>query len=293
MIIILDPYLFVNFSKTLYTKKVLEFISKYLDVKLAYSKELLSFLNNIYINHSEYLKDANNAFVLKKLQNLYFSNKSETDYPIAVNHNIPNNFKTTCLANWDDELNNQIDFYSRNREEIILFLSPENHEKKLKFISSIYPIEHIYEYVPSYIPFLLFNKKLAKKDSILSPSLSSPLPNKQLCEYFEKLRIKINSKSLSKKEREPYWLLLGQEVSERNGYSFEDKITSKNISIKHKRKIFGKDRIIFTSIDFEHGALEICNNKGEWVDEYGYSGDKNPCSSKKRKKNKIDHSIIL
>lgn len=107
------------------------------------------------------------------------------------------------------------------------------------------------------------------------------------------MRDEINKNSLSVKEKEPYWTLYGKEVSERNGYVFNSVITKKNISKKHKRKIFDKEKKIFTSIDFEHGALEICDQSGKWIAEYGYGGNKNPCSSSKKKKNEKNHSIKL
>lgn len=293
MIVLLDPNLILDFENSPYTKTVLDFIDNYLDIKVQGTKEIFSFISNYSSAHTQYLNKTNNAFVLRKFQKLLFDpNNCISSFSCNAQKHIPSNFVLTNDTSWDTDFNNLIDYFITNKEEIIIFLSPKNHNKNITWQKTIYSIEDIYHHAPSKIPELLFIKKVGKESSLLVPEISNPLPNCELNRGFEEKRNEIRTQKILNTQKTTWWLIYGKEVAERNGYKLNSKLSKKNTSNAHKRKIFEKNNI-YASLDIEHGAIEILDKNGHWLDEYSYDGNKNPCTPTKRKKNEINHSITI
>ncbi|MCF2681972.1 colicin E3/pyocin S6 family cytotoxin, partial [Faecalicatena contorta] len=132
-------------------------------------------------------------------------------------------------------------------------------------------VNDIEEELESNIANWIISKEEIDVEKILSPILSNPLPNSELCGGYKKVQDKLVKGECN---RIPIFLKVATEVASRNGY-IEDKEIEK-LNRGAIRKIFRSQRgeTIFLSVDVEHGALEVYNSKGKHQGEYGYTGSK-------------------
>lgn len=191
------------------------------------------------------------------------------------------------ILSYNDDVNKYLykilTYIKKNNIECLLFLSLDNHDCVEKIGDTIHFIRHIYEETNSYLSVIISNGEFLEDDSILSPTLNEPLPNKWLTEKYQAIRKEIIK---SGKASNALFLDFGREVSLRNGYTFDEYLT--RINNNAIREIFKSKTkpTIYLSTDVEHGAIEVFDDKPEHQGEYSYTGNKKP-NSKDPKKHKI------
>jgi len=98
--------------------------------------------------------------------------------------------------------------------------------------------------------------------------------------------IKLNS--LGTREKIALCLTKGEEIARIHGYEYNSKVSGKNKG--SIRKIFSAgnaDERIYLSIDVRNGRFEVCDNNGDHIAEYLFSGELNDGTAKP------DHSITV
>ena len=171
-------------------------------------------------------------------------------------------------------------------DDIIIPLPTYKHYKDIKKISEcIYIINHISQEFKSNIAYFISEKKYIK--NIETPSETNPLPNNDLCDDYHDVQKKL-VKGKNCKEQEAIYLDVGCEVLKRNQYKYNQHVS--NLNRGAIRKIFSylDKNLFYTSIDIEHGAIEVFDSNGKHKDEFTYN---NQPQNKQDKSGKHDINI--
>ena len=292
MNIILDPGL-LWFGKMdecenfIYLEKVIDFIDTYLDIQYLPIDQFLILLNNMVkdpfgeYRENEILK---NEIVSKIWKNL---DVSDPENVISLDNYedrlIPNTFVSFEREDIKKYLNNLWGLVTEAKYEIVFFLCRNNHKWNESVNDRTHFVRHIYGEIDSYIGELFSYGEMIKEKNLKPPTVSSPLPNPQLCSEYSKIREKAIEEGQADKQT---FSKLGKEVAYRNGYIFDEKIT--RINSNAIREIFRSKTktIVYLSIDFEKGAFEVCDYKGNHIGEFSYEGIQTG-------KAKADHGIKI
>lgn len=244
-----------------YLEELKEFLPKYLDVDFA-----------IFIdertNQGEYNLYSNRILFEKKLQKMGLIERYERF--------VPRNDSNYAELGFSEEFIGKIDEIYNNGDEVIIPVCTFKHLKDKKNIDGVaFILNHIYKEVESNIAMFISNGMYVKEENIIKPSKGNPLPNKELCAYYKEVQDEaVKGKNCN--EKIAIYRKIGAEVAMRNTYKYDARISSMNGTGTKMRRIYksgdGRDSV-YTSIDVEHGALEICNFKGKHIDEYTYIGD--------------------
>jgi uncharacterized protein YqfB (UPF0267 family) len=166
-------------------------------------------------------------------------------------------------------------------------------EKNTKLCKEHIKVKHASkpEHITEHKVWILKKKSLSKP--YINPSLYNILPNKKISnqlvdnnwgKFREKLKQYPDDKNAMIKE-------MAKNVADINGYKYNKRISSINSTKKKLRDIYETvdkhNNKIYLSTDFETGAFELCNHKGEHQGEYGFNGTKNKEAQPK------NHSIRL
>lgn len=274
MKIIIDPSL-IWFNeqpeiseKFKYLYSVVNFIDKYLDAKILYSKETLQLLQKLNKDpFSEYRET-----MQQKCDIIGMIWKHLDDVTIELDDNkfTLKNMKLSSSDKGNELFGKKMNYVIQNDVECLLFLSLDNHEYNETIPENIKTVKHIYKEVGSYIAELFSQGKYINIKNFLQSTKENPLPNKKLCEGYTEIRnqlIKEGKADIS------IYLELGKEVAYRNGYEKDAYLTKINNSAI--REIFKKNvkNSWYLSTDVEHGAIEVCDEKGKHIDEYTYEGN--------------------
>lgn len=289
MKILLDPYLYwfdytvENFD---YLKDVIFFIDTYLNIKYVSSEYFLNKLRNfIHLPMGKYQSDVNTKrkIIGKIYSNLDYQNNITDDMlNDVIEYQLPDNYVLSGEVDLDSHFKKIIQYINNTNMNCIMFLSIPNHDTKESFCN-ITLIRHIYEEVNSMIASMICDGNYIKPNTIIEPTIDSPLPNKELCNKYKKVEIRLLSGAT---DRKPIILDVGTEVALRNNYIFDERTTSANDDAI--RKIFRSknEPFVYLSIDIRHGALEVCKSNGKHKDEYSYD-------NVAQNKHDDNHSIIV
>ncbi|MFN0201206.1 MAG: hypothetical protein ACKVTZ_06785 [Bacteroidia bacterium] len=161
-------------------------------------------------------------------------------------------------------------FQSNFREKLktIFFITKD---ADIKVITTIYEKERA-----------IFNANLWQPDSHYFPMEKVAKRILDYSKYQERIDIVKNYE-----ERKALNTEVGTFISELNGY----KDCSTDIARKNKNRIIFEagegGHKIYLSIDFKTGAFEVCNFKGNFIDEYNFEGEST------NKQNKGNHDIEI
>lgn len=244
-----------------YIKKVIDFLLKYFNVDFA-------FFQDENCSYRKYNIFSHNAVIKQRIQ--------KTGRFVVYENIIKRSDDNYCELSFSESFIGKIDEIHRDGEEVIIPVCTSKHRLDKKCINGyVYIINHIYQELDSNFAKFILENKYINTGSIERPSLRKPLPNMTLCNCYKNVQDK-ETKGRAENEKKTIYLKIGEEVVQRNAYKYDSKISSMNGSGEKMRKIYksGEGRkIIYASIDFEHGALEICNASGEHVDEFTYIGE--------------------
>lgn len=273
MKIIIDPSLIwfneqpeIN-KKFKYLYLVVNFIDKYLNAKILYSDETLKLLQKLN-------KDPFSEYQATKQQKTEIIDKiwkHLDDLKIEVDDNkfVLENMKLSSSDKGNELFCKKMYYAVQNDVECLLFLSLDNQEYNETVPKNIKTVKHIYKEIGSYIAELFSQGRYINKKNFLQSSKENPLPNKKLCEGYTEIRNQLIKEG---KADSSIYLELGKEVAYRNGYEKDIYLTKiNNFAI---REIFKKNvkNSWYLSTDIEHGAIEVCDEKGKHIDEYTYEG---------------------
>lgn len=237
-----------------YFKILLEFIKKYssLDVAL--------FLPNCDISDVW----SNNTIIAHLTREI----QKTGHFSIYNANEVTNSELTFEVFNFSKNFIDKIVFLHNQNNEIIIFLSLENHKKDIKLLNDyIYLMNNIENEVDSNFSYLIQNGYI----NIIEPTINNPLPNKIFCNKFKKYQDEI-VKGESVKVRQSLYYKIASEVIKRNGYITNQHISSLNPSVFGDIFSYENSDIIYASVDIEHGAIEVFDKIGKHQDEYTYEG---------------------
>lgn len=273
MKIIIDPSLVwfdekpETSEKFKYLYLVMDFIDKYLNVNILTSKEtsclLLTLIKDPFSEYRETTQRKNE--IIQKIWSHLDDSAVELDDNIFKLENIKNSSSDKANELFCKKLNYAI----KNNIECLLFLSLDNQKNVIKTTKNIKIVKHIYKEVGSNIAELFSQGNNINMNNFLQPTKENPLPNVELCKRYTQIR---NELIMEGKTDVPIYLELGKEVAYRNGYEKDINLTKINNSAI--REIFRKNikNSWYLSTDVEHGAIEVCDEKGKHIDEYTYEG---------------------
>lgn len=279
MKVILDPliYWFLDNENTSenfgYFKKVVETINKYFDVKYIFSPCLCEIMQKLN-KEPHYKLSREEQIVKSRLISLLIKNFDYTN-SIQVKDKVQNTF--SCLKKTDNlELNNHV--YSlvneiiKNNIECLFLLSIPNHISTIEqnSTSKLYFVKNISGEIDSKITDMIENEIHLKESGKIIPTLSTPLPYKDLCDSFYSLQQYMLSNGL---DRMSVFKKVTREVALRNHYTLDKDVTRKNNTSLHHREIYTYKKEQYISSDFESGAFELCDKKGKHKDEITYIGE--------------------
>lgn len=305
MIKIIDPniYELADGQKTdeksiythyIYLNQIIDFFKKRKDVLILSERQYYSIysliehpwnqypsnnsqFNTISIIYREFL----NLIDYKHLSN-YDKNKMAKDDQ-SINHSSYNN--SLCYT----EFLKQITEVINNKNDYALFIGTANFGvgEELYFNDGsdiFYPIKDINEesviYLSKGYRFLFIN------EHNVHPSLSNPLPNGDFCGRYKAIAEK---QIQNGDDKIIVYRKIAKEVALRNGYSYNQELSSKNSNKSKIRDIYSLDSKIYISADIEHGGIEVFDNDGKHQGEYHYDGILKPNSKDK----KGTHDIIV
>lgn len=274
MKIIIDPSL-IWFNeqpeiseKFRYLYSVVNFIDKYLDAKILYSEETLQLLQKLNKDpFSEYRETRQQK---RDIISMIWKHLDDVTIELDDNKFTLKNMKLSSSDKGNELFGKKMNYAIQNDVECLLFLSLDNQEYNETIPENIKTVKHIYKEVGSYIAELFSQGKYINIKNFLQSTKENPLPNKKLCEGYTEIRnqlIKEGKADIS------IYLELGKEVAYRNGYEKDPYLTKINNSAI--REIFKKNvkNSWYLSTDVEHGAIEVCDEKGKHIDEYTYEGN--------------------
>lgn len=274
MKIIIDPSL-IWFNeqpeiseKFRYLYSVVNFIDKYLDAKILYSEETLQLLQKLNKDpFSEYRETRQQK---RDIISMIWKHLDDVTIELDDNKFTLKNMKLSSSDKGNELFGKKMNYAIQNDVECLLFLSLDNQEYNETIPENIKTVKHIYKEVGSYIAELFSQGKYINIKNFLQSTKENPLPNKKLCEGYTEIRnqlIKEGKADIS------IYLELGKEVAYRNGYEKDSHLTKINNSAI--REIFKKNvkNSWYLSTDVEHGAIEVCDEKGKHIDEYTYEGN--------------------
>ena len=274
MKIIIDPSL-IWFNeqpeiseKFRYLYSVVNFIDKYLDAKILYLEETLQLLQKLNKDpFSEYRETRQQK---RDIISMIWKHLDDVTIELDDNKFTLKNMKLSSSDKGNELFSKKMNYAIQNDVECLLFLSLDNQEYNETIPENIKTVKHIYKEVGSYIAELFSQGKYINIKNFLQSTKENPLPNKKLCEGYTEIRnqlIKEGKADIS------IYLELGKEVAYRNGYEKDSYLTKINNSAI--REIFKKNvkNSWYLSTDVEHGAIEVCDEKGKHIDEYTYEGN--------------------
>lgn len=273
MKIIIDPSLiwFEEKSETNenfeYLYSVIGFIDDYLNAKIIYSNEsieLLKILNRDPFSMYSQTRQRKNEIIRKIWQQLDDNNIELDNSEVQLNH-----IKLSSSNRANELFCKKLSYIIKNNIDCLLFLSLDNHTYNETISENIKIVKHIYKEISSSIAELFSHGEYINTKNFLQSTKNNPLPNKRLCEYYSIFRRELIKNG---KADIPIYLELGREVVYRNGYEKDEQLTKINNSAI--REIFRKNikNTWYLSTDIEHGAIEVCDEKGKHIDEYTYDG---------------------
>lgn len=292
MNIILDPGLLwfdkadehENFS---YLESVIRFIDTYLEMKYF---PISQFIEQLCIMVKDPMGEYRESEILKnEIIGMIWKNidVSKTEDIISLNDYkdelVPKTFASFEREDIKKYLNNLWGMILEDKYDLLFFLCRGNHNWNELINDKTHFVHHIYRELDSYISELFSCGKMIKEETLNPPTIEAPLPNKQLCSEYTKIREKVIRDGKLDKD---IFSKLGKEVAYRNGYVFNEEVT--RINSASIREIFNsktKSRI-YLSIDFEKGAFEVCDYKGDHIGEFSYEGIQTG-------KAKADHGIKI
>lgn len=251
-----------------YWDKVTSIVEKYFDIRYVSSKYFIQLLQRLNKEPFKLSKEENSMkqkIIKRLLLNLDYPNN--IDNIDCTNFIFPDNFETTD----NDELNKYfsyiVNFLVAQNIHCLLFLSRTNHSVKINDRDNLFFIKHISGQIDSKITEILRGNEYLKPNLPI-PQLHNPIPFSELCDYFFELQ-----KEMKKKDdpMSVFWRVT-KEVALRNKYTFDDIVTNKNTSEKHKRKIYTYNKKHYISADFETGCFELCDHRGKHQKEISYTG---------------------
>lgn len=261
--IILDESFYADgtyFHNKDYLNELLDIVSKYIDAEIAIFipnaniSDIWSQNNTIAMINQEIQKKGN--FIIYD----QYSTKPTSDIDFEFV-----NFSTAFIG--------EIHFLHDISDDVIILFPLEKHGINIKKIATyVFTINHITEELNSNLSKWISEGINTK--NILLPTQDSPLPNTDLTNDYKKI---LDEKLLGKNinERIPIILEVSSEVLRRNGYKYDDFLSSINSTKNKIRKIYKNDdsSIIFGCIDIDTGSIEICYHNGKHNDEYGYDNE--------------------
>lgn len=274
MKILLDPLIYwfeddknkeVNLQ---YWNKVTRIIEKYFDIRYVSSKSIIQTLQRLNKEPFNFGKEHNalkQQLIKRILLNLDYPNNINDD--IGLMFNFPQNFQKTKDSIINDSFATILTSILENQVECILLLSLPNHQCDLNNYPNLFVVRHISGEINSKITELIKNREYLK-ENIVTPTLKSPLPFYDLCDNFQNLQNQMKKKD----DDISVFVKITKEVAFRNLYTFDDIVTNKNNSNKHKRKIYTYNKNHYISADFETGCFELCDHRGRHQKEISYIG---------------------
>lgn len=225
-----------------------------------------------------------NEIISKIWKNFDFSNTNDVVFLNNYKDElIPKSFVPVEREDIKEYLNNLWGLILEAKYDVVFFMCRKNHKWNEPVNDRTHFVRHIYRELDSYIGELFSCGELIKEKNLKIPTIRSPLPNTQLCSEYVKIREKTINAGQADKQ---IFLKLGKEVAYRNGYILDEELT--RINRDAIREIFRSKTkpIVYLSIDFEKGAFEVCNYKGDHIGEYSYEGIQTG-------KAKLDHGIKI
>ena len=264
-------WFYENVDKNLsYLDQVTTFINYYLDVDYCVTKTFLVLLSRLmqdpmgeYRESEEY----KNSIMRSFWSNI---NLDEIHEDAQIKEAVmPPNFIMPRRDDLRDYMNESFSIMSSEDDDYIFFLSPLNFEYGIILNQKTHTVKHIYKEVGSYLAELFSRQEYIKTEALKKPTLENPLPNVELCREYSILR---KEKIEHGQGGIATFLELGKEVAMRNGYKYDENIS--RINTAGIRKIYSSSSIpkLYLSIDVEHGAFELCNDRGQHQGEYSYEG---------------------
>lgn len=252
-----------------YLRDVVNFIEKYLNAKYFSSNEFFSILSKILKEPFGDYRETKQAKV-DIIQKIW----KNTDLEEIVN------LDEECSSTYYDELMcsnsdyndffwKSINYMIRSSSNCSVFLSLHNHSLTTERIANVHYVKHIFLETNSYLGELFSNGGDIISKNFIQATKENPLPNGELCKRYSQIR----EKQIQQGEGDiSFFLELGREVALRNGYIKDDYLT--RINNGAIREIFRTKRkhTWYLSIDVEHGAIEVCDERGKHIDEYSYEG---------------------
>ena len=157
-----------------------------------------------------------------------------------------------------------------HEKDYLLFIGKANKDKP-RPIKFLLPNDNIEEKTPIYTPEVDCSGQL----SIVFPSSNQDdiFPNYSLCMDLN-TEYQINKRY---EDRISYTKEIGAEVASRNGYTYDNNLSTLNSqkqkSIRCVFKKFNKTAF-YLSLDFESGGFEVFDYKGTHLGQYSFSGQK-------------------
>lgn len=265
--ILFDEKFWNDFTSIEYFKQVILFVNKYFDI------DTVIFRPNCTLGNGSY----RNMFFNLDLQMLKIKNLKLVD-----SSSLSNIHENNCIFNeleFSKIFLKQIEYLEQQQECVIIVASEYYHNKDIKKINDcIFIINNVYTELDSNISYFILEDKYIK--NIIIPSKDNPLPNVDLCKKYKSLQDEL-VKGKSKKERQAIYYRIGKEVLSRNLHKDDKKITLLNPSVYGGVTSIMSKKNIFSSVDIEHGAIEIFSDRGKHIDEYDYIGTpQNKCDKK-------------
>lgn len=165
---------------------------------------------------------------------------------------------------------NQIMHVLNITDAVIIPTNILNHcHNQKKATDFIFFMNHVYQELDSNFSSWVSENQYVKNINI--PTTQHPLPNVEICKDYTSL-LKTSVRGQNNNTKNGIFSQIGKEVLLRNSYQYDSRISSINSNPGQRRKIYKtKERKpLYASIDFENGSIEICDSKGEHIDEFGY-----------------------
>lgn len=176
---------------------------------------------------------------------------------------------------FSEEFIGQINYLLENNNDVVIPVVPNKHKLNIKLPKdNVFIINHIYCELESNISHFIQNEIFMQ--NIQSPTLSAPLPNKELCKDYYTVQ-----KNMIAERNDKYgtYSKVAKEVAGRNKYIYNKAISLKNKpkskkADRKKREIYNFNKKQYISTDFESGCFETYNSSGKHQGEFSYINDR-------------------